>query len=159
MNAKQKLFIAKYLQCFNATQAAIEAGYSERTAYSIGSRLLKNVEVELHIKKYLSDNILSAKEVLYHLSTVACDIANETTANRLTALGLLARYHQLTNTINVKDWRDEVLVLIRQGTIDYQGLKATLSSLGEDTNLARELFYIAGYDVDTLDTDSDNVGY
>jgi len=29
----------------NATQAAIRAGYSEKTAYSMGQRLLKNVEV------------------------------------------------------------------------------------------------------------------
>lgn len=36
LNAKQRLFVAEYLLDGNATRAAIAAGYSERTAYSIG---------------------------------------------------------------------------------------------------------------------------
>ena len=44
-NAKQARFVAEYLIDGNATQAAIRAGYSKATAYSIGSRLLRNVEV------------------------------------------------------------------------------------------------------------------
>ena len=35
----------------NATNAAIQAGYSEKTAYSIGSRLLKEVEESGALKK------------------------------------------------------------------------------------------------------------
>lgn len=35
----------------NATQAAIRAGYSEKTAYSQGQRLLKNVEVAEAIER------------------------------------------------------------------------------------------------------------
>jgi phage terminase small subunit len=34
---------------YNATQAAIDAQYSKKTAYSMGSRLLKNVEVMAYI--------------------------------------------------------------------------------------------------------------
>lgn len=45
MNDKQRAFVREYLIDRNATQAAIRAGYSEKTAYSIGQRLLKNVEV------------------------------------------------------------------------------------------------------------------
>ncbi len=43
------VFIANYVKHKNATQAAIEAGYSEKTAYSQGGRLLKNVEVRQKI--------------------------------------------------------------------------------------------------------------
>lgn len=35
----------------NATQAAIAAGYSEKTAYSQGSRLLKSVEIQQYLNK------------------------------------------------------------------------------------------------------------
>lgn len=42
---KQARFVAEYLVDLNATQAAIRAGYSAKTAYSQGDRLLKNVEV------------------------------------------------------------------------------------------------------------------
>jgi len=46
MTDKQTLFIEKYLIHFNATRAAIEAGYSELTARSIGQRLLTNVDIK-----------------------------------------------------------------------------------------------------------------
>lgn len=45
LNEKQRRFVDEYLIDLNATQAAIRAGYSEKTAYSMGQRLLKNVEV------------------------------------------------------------------------------------------------------------------
>lgn len=47
MTPKQKTFVAEYLKNgFNATRAAISAGYSEATAYSQGPRLLENVEIK-----------------------------------------------------------------------------------------------------------------
>lgn len=49
MTPKQERFCAEYLIDLNATQAAIRSGYSEKTAYSIGQRLLKNVEVQRYI--------------------------------------------------------------------------------------------------------------
>ncbi len=42
---KQRLFIAEYLIDLNATQAAIRAGYSKKTAYSIGQENLKKPEI------------------------------------------------------------------------------------------------------------------
>ena len=49
MTAKQKRFCDEYLIDLNATQAAIRSGYSEKTAYSQGQRMLKNVEVKAYI--------------------------------------------------------------------------------------------------------------
>ncbi|CAN0620517.1 phage terminase small subunit [Burkholderia multivorans] len=43
---KQRRFVDEYLVDLNATQAAIRAGYSKRTAASQGERLLRNVEVQ-----------------------------------------------------------------------------------------------------------------
>lgn len=48
---KQKRFADEYLICLNATQAAITAGYSEKTAQEQGSRLLSNVMVSAYIKE------------------------------------------------------------------------------------------------------------
>lgn len=45
MSPKRLKFINEYLIDSNATQAAIRSGFSEKTAYSQGQRLLKNVEV------------------------------------------------------------------------------------------------------------------
>ena len=44
LNDKQRRFVNEYLIDLNATQAAIRAGYSQKTAYSHGERLLKNVD-------------------------------------------------------------------------------------------------------------------
>lgn len=72
MNARQKRFVTEYMIDMNATQAAIRAGYSEKTAYSSGQRLLKNVEVESAIyelkKRQRADNICEADEVEEFLS-------------------------------------------------------------------------------------------
>lgn len=51
LTGRQKLFIEEYLTDLNATQAAIRAGYSQKTAYQIGSRLLMNVEISKAISK------------------------------------------------------------------------------------------------------------
>jgi phage terminase small subunit len=45
LTPKQARFVAEYLIDLNATQAAIRAGYSEKTANEQGCRLLANVKV------------------------------------------------------------------------------------------------------------------
>lgn len=50
LNPKQQRFVAEYLVDLNATQAAIRAGYSEKTAKQIGSRLLTHVDVSKAIE-------------------------------------------------------------------------------------------------------------
>jgi phage terminase small subunit len=51
MNSQQQRFINAYLVNSNATQSAIDAGYSERTASAQGSRLLKNEAVKEAIQQ------------------------------------------------------------------------------------------------------------
>lgn len=51
LTLKQKRFCQEYPIDFNATKAAERAGYSKHTAYSIGQRLLKKVEIQNEIKK------------------------------------------------------------------------------------------------------------
>ncbi len=53
MNAKQTSFVREYLVDLNATQAAVRAGYSAKTAEQIGSRLLRNVQVAAAVKQAL----------------------------------------------------------------------------------------------------------
>lgn len=52
LRPQMMIFVTEYLRNGNnATQAAIAAGYSERTASSQGSRLLKSVEVQQYLNK------------------------------------------------------------------------------------------------------------
>ena len=45
LTAKQQAFVAEFLVDLNATQAAIRAGYSVKTAYAIGEENLKKPEI------------------------------------------------------------------------------------------------------------------
>ena len=51
LTPKQQRFVDEYLIDLNATQAAIRAGYSEKTAQQMGSRLLLNVVIQEAIAK------------------------------------------------------------------------------------------------------------
>lgn len=74
LSPKQQRFVDEYLIDLNATQAAIRVGYSEKTAYSQGQRLLKNVEVQKYMQKRMNEKqselIASQDEVLQTLTAV-----------------------------------------------------------------------------------------
>ena len=75
LTAKQQAFVEEYLIDLNATQSAIRAGYSEKTAYSQGQRLLKNVEVASRIDEALAKRSerteITADNVLRELAKLA----------------------------------------------------------------------------------------
>lgn len=52
LDAKHFKFVRTYVRCGSLTQAAIEAGYSEKTAAVTGSQLAKNPLISAQIKKY-----------------------------------------------------------------------------------------------------------
>ena len=51
LTPKQQRFVEEYLIDLNATQAAIRAGYSEKTAYSVGHENLKKPEIQKAIQE------------------------------------------------------------------------------------------------------------
>ena len=57
MNIKQKIFAEAYARSNNATQSAIQAGYSEKTAYSQGNRLLKKVEILNYVRSLQQETL------------------------------------------------------------------------------------------------------
>lgn len=74
MNTRQRKFCDEYLISGNATDAAIKAGYSPKTAKSIGQRLLTYVDLKQYIdtelEKLHSIKIADAQEVLEYLTSV-----------------------------------------------------------------------------------------
>ena len=71
LNDRQQAFITEYVKCWNATDAAIKAGYSEKTARQQGSRLLSNVDISQAIAQRLSELKVSADEAIVGLSDIA----------------------------------------------------------------------------------------
>lgn len=94
MTPKQRAFCDYYLACGNATEAAEKAGYSVKTAYSIGAENLKKPEIQKfiaeHSKPKEENRVATAQEVLEFYSSVMRD-QEEMTKNRLRAAENLAK--------------------------------------------------------------------
>ena len=102
LTPKQKKFIDEYLIDLNATQAAIRAGYSEKTANRAASRLLSNVDFQVEVQKarlrQQERTEITADMVLKELATIALDDAADYSdsklkyTNKLRALELLGKH-------------------------------------------------------------------
>lgn len=51
LSEKQRRFVEEYIKDYNATQAALRAGYSKKTASTSGYRNTKNDEIQQAIKE------------------------------------------------------------------------------------------------------------
>lgn len=105
LKPKELKFAEEWLKTTNATQSAIKAGYSERTAYSAGNRLLKKVDVKQYIEERLAEmqesSIADTNEVMQFLSsTMRGDIPDQfgldpALNDRLKAAELLGKRYKL----------------------------------------------------------------
>ena len=75
LTAKQKRFVEEYLIDLNATQAAIRAGYSPKTANEQGNRLLTNVSVRTRVDQAMAERSkrtgISQDRVIMELARLA----------------------------------------------------------------------------------------
>jgi phage terminase small subunit len=93
LTAKQKLFCVKYIEFNNATKAAKEAGYSEKTAAEIGCENLRKP----NISKYIRDKQKKLEELaeisplrqLKILVDIAYHNKKERTTDRLKAIEII----------------------------------------------------------------------
>lgn len=146
LNAKQKRFSEEYVVDSNATQAAIRAGYSKKTAKEQGSRLLTKV----HVKDYIS----KLQEQILERSKMNIDEC----VQRLTAMArydILDLYDENGAFKDIKDIPDETRMAIESidsDDIKIEGMvigttkKIKLSSRRE--NIKELLKYLGGYEKD-----------
>lgn len=137
MTPRQEKFCVEYLIDLNATQAAIRAGYSKKTADRIANQNLRKLEIQSRIKKmrdeYYDKTIMSAKEVEYLLSKAGRGELKEevvvvegvgdgfseskiikkhlSAKDRIKALELMGKRHHLFEDQNVKTGEEEVQII------------------------------------------------
>jgi len=96
LKRKQAIFCREYLLDFNATQAAIRAGYSTRTAYSIGNENLKKPGIRKRIRELVAARntrtLVAADRVLGKLAEIAFGQFTVANRDRLRALDMLAKH-------------------------------------------------------------------
>jgi phage terminase small subunit len=99
-DGKMLAFVQHYMVHRNGAKAAVEAGYSAKTANKIAYRLLKDPRVGAELEKRLAnvekDTRISAKRVLDELADIAyLTQAGQTAykaADRITALSLIGKH-------------------------------------------------------------------
>ena len=91
---KQKRFVKEYLTDFNATKAAIRAGYSPKGASVQGARLLANAKVQAEVERLSmrkdAELGLSNERILHKIAQIAFS-NDETTKDNLRALDILCK--------------------------------------------------------------------
>ena len=156
MNNKQRAFVEEYLIDFNATQAALRAGYSERTARSMGCENLTKPDIAAEIERRLDEKTMKADEVLTRLSDMArgdmgdfLDIESMSfdlslrKAKELGLTHLIKKVKQRTVTTLKKDGDDEETHYVE---IELHDAQSALEKLGKAHKLFVDRKEVTGKD-------------
>lgn len=140
LTEKERIFADEYIKTTNATQSAIKAGYSEKTASVTGSKMLRKPKVRQYIDAVMNERskntIATADEVLEYLTKVMNGEEKDafgldaSIADRTKAAELLGKRHMLFTDkvkldaeieIDISDRMKQARVKsdeVQQGTID-----------------------------------------
>jgi phage terminase small subunit len=81
MTERQERFCQEYSKLGNATQSAINAGYSERSAKQVGQRLLTNDDIKQRIRELQGEiknqNIIDARKMQEVLTSIILQESEE----------------------------------------------------------------------------------
>lgn len=82
LTSKQRKFADEYIRTGNATQSAISAGYSEKTAAVVGGENLRKPYIKRYIDSHLNElsksTIMGAQEAMEFLTSIARGEVKET---------------------------------------------------------------------------------
>ena len=98
LTPKQQLFCDEYLIDLNATQAAIRAGYSEKTARQTGQENLSKPDIKKYIEERLKakePSLIASQDELLAFITSAIRGEEYEMKDRLKAADMLSKIHGL----------------------------------------------------------------
>jgi phage terminase small subunit len=116
LTAKQELFITEYMKDLNATQAAIRAGYSEKTAKQVAAENLSKPYLKEIIDKRLAEraknNGITAEYVLQGIKSIADDIEAKHN-DKLKAFELLGKHLKLFTDKVESDNKNDTTIKVK----------------------------------------------
>jgi len=103
MRQRKEEFVQHFLVTKNATEAAKRCGYSEKSSYNQGYRLMNDDEVSEMLAKELSEskerNLKDHDSIIERLKEEALgDVSGHTAGSRVKALELLMKYYQMIDS-------------------------------------------------------------
>lgn len=137
LTPKQRRFVAEYLVDLNGTKAAIRAGYSKKTAYSIGSENLRKPEVKEEIAKAQLNRELRTEITQDRILTELARICFFDIRTLYNPDSTLKRPYDLSD--------DAAAVVARLQTVKIQG-NITIASNGRNNNSAVQTTKIRVFD-------------
>jgi len=106
---KQKIFVLEYLVDLNATQAAIRAGYSQKTAKEIASELMTKEHVKEAIQIHMDKR---AEQVALNANTVLLELL------KLAKSDLRKLFDESGSLLPVDQWPDDAAVAVAAVDVD-----------------------------------------
>lgn len=118
---KQKMFIDEYLKCWNAAEAARRAGYSEKTARSMGCENLTKPDIAEAIRARIDESQMSADEALLEMAMIArgdlTDLMDITTSGFI--IDLLDENGEVKSQAkNIKKIKQKVITILGKKSSD-----------------------------------------
>lgn len=142
LTPKQERFVAEYLIDLNATQAAIRAGYSVKTAGQIGEQNLKKLDIAAAVKsameKRASRNDVTQDEVISGLRELR-DISMGKKPMRITEVLRVSGKPPKTIEIDVK-------------VFEAAAAKGALELLGKHIGMFKDKLELTGKDAGPVET-------
>ena len=128
MTNRQERFIREYVVDLCASKAARRAGYSVRSARSIGCRLLKKAEVQRKVQEAMEqetqDAALRREQVIAELKAVAFSKASDASgaelkvAQKLKALELLGKHLGMFDGTGTEPEENNLLEAVLQAILE-----------------------------------------
>ena len=103
MRQRKEEFVQHFLVTKNATESTKRCGYSEKSSYNQGYRMMNDDEVQEMLAKELAEskerNLADHDAIVERLKEEALgDVAGHTAGSRVKALELLMKYYQMIDT-------------------------------------------------------------
>lgn len=117
LTGKQRKFGDEYINCLNASEAAIRAGYSPKTAGQIGYENMRKPNIRRYIDERLNAGVLGKQEVLTLFSRQAtADIADFINEDGSVDIEKVQdrRYSHLIESIRPVDGKIEIKLVDKQ---------------------------------------------
>lgn len=111
---RRRLFVAHFVKTTDRTAAAEFAGF--KCPRAKGASLLKEPYVQFLLSQLMSaindDAIMTREEIMFRLKMEACDFENSTPANRITALGVMAKIRGMLEPAKQKEVKANCVMIV-----------------------------------------------
>ena len=150
LTTKQKRFCEEYVTDFNATQAAIRAGYSKKTSRSQAQRLLTKVDIQNYVAKLQEDIRERNKITIDECISILADIARFDIAELYDKDGALKPIHEIPKRARtaISSLESEQLTEYIDGQKIPAGILKKVRTMNKDSAVDKLIKYFGGYEKD-----------